>query len=111
MISLKDLIGELGGGRSVAMGGVLICCSFVAADRYVDSVETRLAGTDARFEKQDARIRELEAAKQRLDGFESAGGRFTSNDGQGLEHRIKALESWVEGGKHERRDPYRSGRP
>ena len=99
MASIKELVDELGGGRSLSLGAVLVVCCYVAASRYVETVEARI--TD-----HSARIQNLEAAKQRYDGFEAAGGRFTNRDGAILEQRVRQLEGWVAGGKHERRDPY-----
>lgn len=69
MVTLKDLLDDLGGGRSVALGSVLVVCCYVAASRYVETVEERLS--DAHH-----RIAELEKARQRFEAFEQARKEF-----------------------------------
>ena len=85
MTNFKDLVDDLGGVRSVTLGTVLVVCCYVAANRYVETIEARLADIEAR-------TRTLEAAKQRLDAFESSGRRFTGEQGDGLSARIDRLE-------------------
>ena len=85
MVNIKDLLDDLGGGRSVAMGSILVVYCYVAASTYVETVETRLADIEAR-------TRTLEAANQRYDAFEHAGTRFTGEQGSALESRISRLE-------------------
>ena len=97
MVSIKALIDELGGGRSVALGAVLVVCVYVAADSWVESVE-------ARFRDINERIRPLEAAQQRSEAFEHASTRFTGEQGTALESRISRLENWIDGGRYERRN-------
>jgi len=65
MISAKDLIDELGGIRGITLGSILVVCSYVAASRYVETVEERLADADKRIE-------ELEKKGQRFDAIEAA---------------------------------------
>ena len=92
MVSIRELISDLGGGRSVAMGSIVVVCCYVAASRYVDTVEARIADLEAR-------TRVLEAAKQRFDAFESTGRRFTGEQGDALEGRIGRIERQLDAGK------------
>ena len=86
MIAIKDLINELGGGRSITLGAVLVVCSYVAASRYVDSVEERL-------EALNREVSILKEAKIRFDAFESLGDRFVRRDGAELIRRIEKIEN------------------
>ncbi len=90
MVSIKDLVDELGGGRSVGLGAVLVVCCYVAASRYVDTVESRLADIEAR-------TRSLEAAKQRFDAFESANHRINGEHAAALESRLVRIERQIDG--------------
>ena len=69
MISAKDLIDELGGVRGITLGAVLVVCSYVAASRYVETVEERIGDAHKR-------IAELEKARQRFEAFEQARREF-----------------------------------
>ena len=85
MISAKDLIDELGGVRGITLGAVLVVCSYVAASRYVETVEERIGDAHKR-------IAELEKARQRFESFEQARREFKREyqirhtvDGMGVE--------------------------
>ena len=69
MISAKDLVDELGGVRGITLGAVLVVCSYVAASRYVETVEERIGDAHKR-------IAELEKARQRFEAFEQARREF-----------------------------------
>ena len=69
MISAKELVDELGGVRGITLGAVLVVCSYVAASRYVETVEERLSDAHKR-------IAELEKARQRFEAFEQARKEF-----------------------------------
>ena len=77
MVSIKELLDDLGGGRSVTLGAVLVVCVYVAADRYVGTVEARLADIETR-------TRALEAAKARFDAYEPSSSERISR----LERRV-----------------------
>ena len=46
---LKELVDDLGGGRSVTLGAVLVVCCYVAASRYVETIEARLSDLEGRL--------------------------------------------------------------
>lgn len=67
------------------MGAVLVVCSYVAASRYVETVEERIGDAHKR-------IAELEKARQRFEAFEQARREFKREyqirhtvDGMGVE--------------------------
>ena len=99
MIALKEFLDDIGGGRSIAMGTVLIVCSYVASNHYVDSVEDRLRSVNELFveiagERRSIRS-EIAAIRdsQQIDEYErSALRRFTAADGSALDARIARLE-------------------
>ena len=85
MVSIKELLDELGGGRSLTLGAVVSILVYVAASRYVED--------QAEWRRQvDRRIAELEAEAIRWRVFESTGPRFTDADGNELARRIERLE-------------------
>jgi len=90
MIILKDLIDELGGLRSVGLGALLLVFLYVAANRYFESIETRLSGLDTS-------VKQLEAKQQRDDAIHDNGGRFTAERGESLEARISRIERIQDG--------------
>jgi len=80
-MQIKELIDELGGGRSVSLGAVLVMCCYVAANRYVETVEERLADLTRRvvaLEKHDIEAQ----ARREYQGRPSAS----------LEDRLEKLE-------------------
>lgn len=80
-MQIKELIDELGGGRSVSLGAVLVMCCYVAANRYVETVEERLADLTRRvavLEKHD-----IEAQARR---------EYRGREDSSLEDRLEKLE-------------------
>lgn len=83
MTLLKELIDDLGGGRSLSLGAVLVVCCYVAANRYVETVEERLHA-------RDSRVTALEKAEHET----TARGQF---EGADFSRRIDRLERLEDG--------------
>jgi hypothetical protein len=88
MVLLKELISDLGGGRTLTLGGLLLVLLFVVSSRYFDSIE-------ARFSVVAARIDALEVRQHSDDVFHGS-GRFSSDQGAELGRRIDRLERLLE---------------
>lgn len=78
MTALKELVDDLGGGRSLSLGAVLIVCCYVAANRYVETIEERLTSLDRRLTSIETTGHQAEAR-----------GQFQGAD---FERRIERLE-------------------
>lgn len=89
MVLLKELINDLGGGRSIGLGALLLIFVYVAADQYVETVETRFHALRDSFQ-------ELEARQNGDDRYHGQGARFTAEQGKALSRRVDRLEVRVD---------------
>lgn len=88
MIDLRELISDLGGGKSLGLGALLLLLLYVAASKYVDTVE-------ARFSALREQILRLEA-RQNNDDIIHGTRRLPASEGEALRQRIERLERLYE---------------
>lgn len=89
MIDLKDLINDLGGGRSISLGALLLVFMYVAANQYVEN-----DAQEKRFLRQA--IEELKVRQNKDDIIHGAGPRYTKIEANALERRVERLERYHE---------------
>ncbi len=95
-INLKELISDFGGGRLLSLIAVIGVLVHIGVDRYVDSIETRLAASAREDSVLAARLTAIEHQLVRVEQWRGQGERFTAEDGRELrrelERRIERLE-------------------
>ncbi len=89
MIDLKDLVNDLGGGKSIGLGAVLLAWVFVAANQYFENDTQEKASIRAAIE-------ELKQRQNKDDVFHGNGSRYTAVEGRALERRVERLERFHE---------------
>jgi hypothetical protein len=85
MVILKDLIHDLGGGRTLSLGALLLLLLYVASSRYFDSIEARFSSLVSRIE-----------TLQHGDDIIHGSGRITTDQGAELRRRLDRLERLME---------------
>lgn len=84
MIYLRELIDELGGGKSVGLGALLVLLLYLAASNYVSTIEERLDRLSADIERLEKR--------QATDDIIHGTRRLPASEGAALRQRVERLE-------------------